>query len=348
MGILINMEEKIIDIARQIATSGDSSVFDFDGCDLECGVGDDCAVIDIDSHSKLLFSSDSLVEDVHFSSDYFSPEDLGWKLGAVNLSDIASMGGWPVFFMCSLHLPENTSVEWINGFYCGLTDILKKYKVRLIGGDTVRASQICLSGTVIGEMGGKRAIYRSGAKERDDIWVSGKIGASLLGFKCLRGEIECGEWSEEIKRHLRPLPRLELAKELSNSQLLNSAIDLSDGLLKDAHKLTKSSKLNAELDLDALSYSSKELSALSVAQRAAGGEDFELLFTSSQNKREEIIALGRRLSLPVNRIGKIKPQEIDGEFFVSVKYLGKKYQNIKDFSSGFSLSVFEHFKSEEI
>lgn len=257
------------------------------------GPGDDAAVIPIASLTKaagqngfLLVSTDTIVEDVHFSTSISSPSDIGWKLAAVNISDIAAMGGNPLYATISCELTSSTEEKWADELYAGLQEAFSKYDVHLIGGDTVCGKEISLGLTIFG-ISPEHPILRGGAREGDDIWVSGEIGGAAIGLK--QGlEARCKD-SEFLKRHRRPEPRVHLGSLLAQHRLASSMIDVSDGLIADAGHLAEMSARHFVVHLEKVPFAQSAL--LNQAEMLVGGDDYELLFTSEKKNRELILDL---------------------------------------------------------
>jgi thiamine-monophosphate kinase len=155
--------------------------------DLLCGIGDDCAVIEKNAQRSYLVTMDTLVESVHFDLRWHPPEKLGRKAVAVNVSDIAAMGGEPVFVFLSLGLPQGFDPSWMNSFSEGIAGACREYDCILAGGDTVRSPKgVQITITVIGEVAADQVVYRRGALTGDMIWVSGILGMAAAGLEVCR------------------------------------------------------------------------------------------------------------------------------------------------------------------
>src|SRR5262249_12762352 len=177
------------------------------GSELVVGIGDDCAIFrPRGSRDDLLFTTDLLVEDVHFRRATHRPEDVGWKALARGLSDIAAMGGEPRFCLLSLAVAPWTDSRWIDRFYKGLLKIASEYGTPLAGGDLGRSNGLTCDIVVCGAVPRGTALLRGGARAGDAIYVSGRLGASALGL--VRGS------GPGWKRHLRPQPRVALGRFL--------------------------------------------------------------------------------------------------------------------------------------
>ncbi len=261
------------------------------------GPGDDAGVVKISSGTYVLLAADTLVEGVHFYSD--TPLDLvGRKALAVNLSDLAAMGGAEnISALVCVSFPQNISGEGPDLLYQGLSDLARLFDVAIIGGDTTSGSQeLVISVSVSGTIDPKYLVKRSGAQMGDHIWVTGYLGNSLASEK-----------------HLRFLPRLPEAAALTREFKLSAMIDISDGLLNDLqHILRESGGLSATLSREAIPLSPSMVSGdleKSLEQACCDGEDFELLFTlsPSESARLEASSLAKNPQMPLTRIGEIHP-----------------------------------------
>jgi thiamine-monophosphate kinase len=260
------------------------------------GMGDDCALISADK--TLAVSSDMLIAGRHFLPDA-KPFDIGYKSLAVNLSDLAAMGASPVAFTLAIGLP-NADETWLTEFARGLFEVADEYQCELVGGDTTRTpigAPLTISITVMGELshGGLR---RSAAEPGDHIWVSGTLGGPARALELLLSDaaLTSSPVDSALARLLRPEPRVALGQRLSH--LARSAIDISDGLIGDLGHIAEQSRLRAEIDVSKLPFASV-LDDLPLEHRLqhalAGGDDYELAFTSDANNRQAIEALSNNL-----------------------------------------------------
>ncbi|MRR54334.1 MAG: thiamine-phosphate kinase [Deltaproteobacteria bacterium] len=273
------------------------------------GIGDDAAAFHWQPHCLALATTDMLVEGVHFDLSFCDPFRLGRKALAVNLSDIAAMGGRPRSFLLSLAIPNEFSVDFINDFSSGLLEIAEEFGVTLIGGDTcVSRSGLVIGITLYGEQEEQKVTQRGTARPGESIFVTGYLGDSALGLKLLQRGLRQGE---VIDRHLDPTPRVHEGLALAEAGLTCSMIDISDGLLSDLGHITGKSAMGARLHLDKIPLS-REYSAHfgSESQERyllalGGGEDYELLFTAPAYRKCEIEMLFRKLGTPVSEIGEI-------------------------------------------
>jgi thiamine-monophosphate kinase len=270
----------------------------------EQGIGDDCAVFTPTAGMQLCISSDMLVEGRHFFSDV-SPEALGHKALAVNLSDLAACGATPRAFTLALALPEMNEAReaWLESFSRGLFALADLHGCTLIGGDTTKGPlNICI--TVFGEVPTCKALLRSGAQVGDDIYVSGTdidhVGQARLALEILRGNIKADAAALDSVRHRleRPTPRVNLGVALRG--VATSCIDISDGLLGDLGHILKASSVGASVQT-AWIKGSMEF-ALS------GGDDYELLFTAPPSQRDTLQALSDKAGASPICIGTIETE----------------------------------------
>ena len=253
------------------------------------GPGDDTAVLKGPADKYLLFTCDSLVENIHFSLDYTNPQDLGWKALAVNVSDIAAMGGLPTYAIISLILNRKINEEWVNKLYEGFQKFIKEYPVSLVGGNISRSkSSVVVDIAMLGEVEKDRLTRRSNAKIGDLIVVTGTLGDSKASMKILK---KGGNNPFLSRRHLRPNPRLKEIRKITSKVKLNSLIDISDGFTQDLFRVLEESKVAASVDISKIPLSSQlkkfaKDKALDFA--LVGGEDYELLFTLSKKEAKKL------------------------------------------------------------
>ena len=290
----------LIEILNQIV--GESGKAD---PDLSIGIGDDAAAWQC-GESLQVSTTDMLVEGIHFSPDTISWHDLGWKALAVNISDIAAMGGIPVYAMISLGMPPETEVERIADLYQGMAKISREFGLSIVGGDTTEAPLLIISPTVTGWTEKDRLMTRSSAKPGDLIAVTGNLGASAAGLKMLQqGLLFDADTDAFLKEALlRPYPRVNEGKILSQHNV-KTAIDISDGLVADLTHICQSSQVSASLfseNIPTHPAVKDHFPAEALSLALSGGEDYELLFTAPEQIIEEA---RQQLSTPLTLIGKI-------------------------------------------
>ncbi|HLT89733.1 MAG TPA: thiamine-phosphate kinase [Woeseiaceae bacterium] len=283
-----------------------------EGSGVLVGIGDDGAVLSATPGCALVSVVDTLVEGVHWPAA-LSPADVGFRAVAVNVSDVAAMGGRPRWMTLALTLAE-ADESWLGAFTSGLFECAQRYGVALVGGDVTRGRDIVLSVQVTGEVDPARVLCRSGASEGDAIWVTGTPGDSAGGLALCRGDpVAAGEQDRGylIARFARPDVRAAFAADLAG--LATAAIDVSDGLFADAEKLLAASGAGGRIDVAALPCSAPLVRVFGKdeAERLAltGGEDYELCFTAKPAREADIRAAAARHGVEVTRIGEVTAGE---------------------------------------
>lgn len=253
-------------------------------------VGDDAAVLPMKFGCELVVTTDMLVDGVHFSDRTTSPQDVGWRAAAANLSDLAAMGASPLGITVGLGVTGDTDVCWVEQVYEGMIECLGQYDTPIVGGDVVRSPVVTLSITAFGEVTPNRIIRRSAAKVGDAIVVTGVHGSSRAGLELLLHP-ELGqnlteiERKELIKAHQRPKPRLDILpilwNILDNYQLPIAGMDSSDGLADAIVQICRASGVGAVVERTHIPLSDSLLNFVSAEQALNwalyGGEDFELV-----------------------------------------------------------------------
>jgi thiamine-monophosphate kinase len=272
------------------------------------GIGDDAAWVE-SRRGSILITSDLLIQDVHFRLEWTSLFALGHKVLAVNLSDIAAMGGKPAYLILALGIPADFSTRQIAEFYRGIKALCSKTGVALIGGDTNVAASLIISACVVGH-----AVYppvsRSGAEAGNDIYITGTIGDSSLGLQLLqtrRALSNRGFTKYLLLRHRQPTARIAVGQTLARNRLATAMIDVSDGLLQDLGHICDASGIGAEIWLDNLPLSPayRALAGKDWAEHAlSGGEDYELLFCARRRDENRLKMLSKRANIPITRIGR--------------------------------------------
>ncbi|HBH30254.1 MAG TPA: thiamine-phosphate kinase [Desulfofustis sp.] len=249
------------------------------------GIGDDCAVFPCSDDTSFLVTTDALLEGVHFLKDRISARELGGKALAVNLSDIAAMGGTPVAAFLSLALPDDCQVSWVDQFFAGIKELSEETGTHLLGGDTTRSrAGIVISFTVIGSASTALISYRSGGRAGDVIALTDMVGDSGGGLRLLLADHEIDAVGRRlITRHHRPRPHLAQGRWLAAQPAVHAMLDVSDGIGADLRRIMESSKVGARIDVAALPISPDlhaiaarhDWNAIEVA--VSGGEDYCLL-----------------------------------------------------------------------
>ena len=274
------------------------------------GIGDDAAVMKMPASSVLLATTDLLIEHVHFDLSFTDFSSLGWKSAAVNLSDIAAMGGMPRFCLSSLAIPSGISVEAVKAFYRGFSSVLRAHNTMLVGGDTSSSKGgFVVSVTILGETNKGMVISRSGAKRGDRVFVTGTLGDSGAGLEILKsGSRERGADARDlIAKHIRPVPRIEWGRQIALAKCASSMIDISDGLSSDLSHICDASGVGAVLFSDKVPLSTSLLKSATRLEKnplhyaLSCGEDYELLFTVPEARMKTL----ETLKIPVTEIGMI-------------------------------------------
>ena len=250
------------------------------------GIGDDAAYLK--SPQKIIVTTDMLLEGVHFPKGT-SPYLIGRKTVAISLSDIAAMGGSPLFALCAVALPESACMRYARDLYRGMKDMADEFRVDIVGGNVASWKYpLCTCSTLIGRIPAKGPIKRTGAKVGDAVLVTGELGGSVLG------------------KHLRFTPRVKEALTLNKNYTIHSMIDISDGLTQDLAHLVEADRLGFLLYEEAIPVSraanrlSRGTGKTALEHALSDGEDFELLFSTSRKEAKRIIAtwhLPTRISL---------------------------------------------------
>lgn len=280
------------------------------------GIGNDCAVIPYGENRSLLITTDLMVETTHFIKNQISPEDLGYKILAVNLSDIRAMGGKPLWAFLSFALPVDTPMKWINAFMSGFRGLAEQTGVLLLGGDTTRSEHSMVNVTLIGEIETQYIKRRSQAVPGDIICCTGHLGDSGGGLKILLEELPQDKTAKElIKSHFRPDPQLQEGAWLARQKGVHAMMDISDGLASDIHRIMEESHCGAHIHVEQLPISEnlKRASELFGWQREnlalTAGEDYCLLLTVDPEAFGEISrSYLTKFQTPLYPLGTILPK----------------------------------------
>jgi len=271
-------------------------------------IGDDAAVIRSSSDKLLIFTTDTMVDRVHFDLRYCTFEEIGWKAMTANLSDIAAMGGLPTYALVTIGLPGSMQAESVLSIYKGASAVAGKHDCKIIGGDTTLVPKdLFISIALLGEVEKKAFVTRSGARKGDLICVTGKLGEALAGYQYLK------KYGRDklslVRKHLKPVPRITQARELVRKLRVNSMIDISDGLSSELFHLAEESGLGVLIHERHVPVSPKctKLASLFGAEplpwALSSGEEYELLFTVDRKDEDK---LGRiRANLDVSIIGRM-------------------------------------------
>jgi thiamine-monophosphate kinase len=253
------------------------------------GPGDDCAVVETQDHGKLLvLKTDCVVESVHFLRGT-NALDVGWKAMMRPLSDFAATSAVPQFALITLMLSEKTNVAWVKQLYQGLRRAADRFRVSIVGGETSSTpGPMAISASVIGFVEKDRWVSRGGAKPRDDLFVTGRLGGALK------------------RKHLRFIPRLMESRWLTKNFSIHAMMDLSDGLGTDLPRLARASKVGFKIEQKNLPLSR----GAKINDAISNGEDYELLFAISPRERDRLEHAWRKKfpKLPLTRIGRLNPK----------------------------------------
>ncbi len=281
------------------------------------GIGDDCAVLRPTAGMDLLLTTDTQEEGVHFRRDWATPQDIGWRCLAVNVSDIAAMGGSPLGAVIALSVPATLEVTFVESLYDGLQELATAYDCPIIGGNVSKASEhMTVTITVLGEVPCGGGVYRSGAQVGDEIWVTGDLGGAKAGLEVLlHPEAVTGlATAEVLRRYRRPCPRLREAQYLRQHGVLHSLIDISDGLSSDLAHICTESGVGAQLEATCIPVSTEVCQVAHALQvdpltfALHGGEDFELCLTAPAGSLSALQHLfAAQFQCPLVRVGTVKP-----------------------------------------
>ena len=306
------------------------------------GIGDDCAIFANPDERIWLATTDMLVENVHFDCSWHPPYLLGRKSIAVNLSDIAAMGGTPHYALVSIALADHHDIDWLEKWSAGVGEILEEFGCALVGGDTVRGSALTINIVVIGSAAKDRTIMRSTAREGENIYVSGDLGSAAAGLEISRAPALFQAFTKDelqplINKHLNPTPRIRLGQVLGASGMVGAMQDISDGIATDLAHICTQSNVGAEIEAGLLPGSEvleevcECINKESVDLKISGGEDYELLFTVKEGRDDELLALLRETAgEKIYRVGRtVKGDDlrlISGEGSVDVAFRGFQHR----------------------
>jgi thiamine-monophosphate kinase len=282
--------------------------------DVVLGIGDDGAIIRRGPVLEVL-TTDCLVEGTHYEPGWMSMKDIGWKALAVNVSDVAAMGGRPGQALVTLFLPDDFTTGQLDDLYEGMEECGEQMGVTVVGGDIVRikgpfAISIVLSGICERD----QLVLRSGARKGDIIAVTGSLGDASVGLKMLKqGTADAADASGRacLERFRRPVPRLKEARTITRGLLPSSMIDISDGLLSDLWHVLEASHVGAMLEADTIPVGQGVLDFFegnreeAVSQALSGGEDYELLFSVDCRHEDDLPGIASKLGIDITPIGKI-------------------------------------------
>ncbi|KGA97773.1 thiamine monophosphate kinase [Alkalihalobacillus alcalophilus ATCC 27647 = CGMCC 1.3604] len=280
---------------------------------LVVGIGDDAAMYQATEGFNQVICVDTMVEGIHFRKDTLTPYQIGRKVLAINLSDIAAMGAIPRYFVVSIAVPSTWNEEELQEIYRGMNELAERYNVDLIGGDTVSTnSALVLTITTTGEVEQGKMLLRSVAKPGDIVFLTGEVGGSAAGLDLLNKRGLEGPYTEEemtlVKIHQEPKPQIEAGRILAEIKERVALNDVSDGVASEANELATASQVTIEIDAQCLpgqlttSYKTRE-QALEWA--LFGGEDFQLIGTTSETAFPKLVQLFKEKGIRLTAIGKV-------------------------------------------
>lgn len=279
------------------------------------GIGDDAAVVAPDRGALTVITTDALVDGIHFDLAFASAADIGHKALAVNLSDLAAMGGAPRHALLSLAIPPRMCVAEVDALVDALLALAGRYHTALVGGNIAGSTgPISVDVTVTGSVWRRRVLTRSGARPGDLLYVSGQVGGAAAGLAALRGTAGRTVPATDRcrQRFLRPEPRVRLGLALGRNRAARACIDLSDGLADAVHQVTDASGVGARIAADRIPIDPEardwfvQVGADPVSAALAGGEDYELAFTAPPAFRGRLAHVRRLIGdLPLTPIGVI-------------------------------------------
>lgn len=236
--------------------------------DVVKGIGDDTAVLSVGGSCHQLFTTDMILEDVHFTRT-MNPRAIGHKALACSISDIAAMGGVPSAAVVSIGVPADLKIDFVKDLYRGMNALAKRFKVSIVGGDTVKSKKVIISVALLGWAKKKEVVTRSGARPGDMIFVTGPLGKSF-----------------ETRKHLSFTPRVAESQFLVKRFKPTAMIDISDGLSADLGHILEESRVGAYLFEENI----PKIKGATLSQALGDGEDFELLFTVSSSKGKQLLS----------------------------------------------------------
>jgi len=282
-------------------------------------IGDDAAIRFCENNEQLIFTTDSFVQGTHFSFEYMTPQEIGYKAMAINLSDCASMGAIPDGALISIIFPKNAAKTDIDrkmqGIYKGLNEACVAWNFPIIGGNLASGPCWIIDITLIGSGNAKQPmLLRTGAKNNDNLWITGSPGQSSAGLSCLL------KWKQKrnipkhflslVKQHVIPAPRIDIGCDLRANPHVHAMLDVSDGISKECNVLSYENNLGIFLD-NATALLTQQMIRLGMQLKVDpfdwllyGGEDYELLFCASEKFNPA--PLIKKYGVPVTRIGRME------------------------------------------
>jgi len=277
--------------------------------DASVGPGDDCAAIDIGDR-YLLVTTDMMVTKAHMPKG-MGPYDIGWSIIAVNLSDIAAMGGSPLGLVTAIGITRGHPIDFIEQMVDGMNDCARRFNTSVVGGDTKEHEDLVLCGTAFGEVSKKDILLRKGAKAGDLVAVTGSLGRAGAGFFSMKRQLGLKEAEDALKR---PWPRVKEGMALSRSGFVTSCMDISDGLSTSIFELSRNSGMTYEVDYARIPKAKEVDMAFHDIERQKDlvlnfGDDFELIFTIKREHEADLARLAEETGCPMTVVGKVTSGE---------------------------------------
>ncbi|TCP19718.1 thiamine-phosphate kinase [Scopulibacillus darangshiensis] len=309
--------------------------------DLVMGIGDDAAVYNCKKGAEQIVCADTMVEGIHFTKETMTPFQLGWKVLAANISDVAAMGGKPDYYLVSIAMTK----DWLHqakGIYKGMEALAAQFGMDLIGGDTVSSKhELVLSVTVIGHVVASRASLRNQARPGDAVLVTGTLGDSAAGLALLTKDMAIDDHNDSqylINKHQLPLPQVTAAEILAEMNERFAVNDISDGIASEANEIAEASQVAIKINYENLPRSQALRHFDSTRQMyfmLNGGEDFQLLITAPRHKVEQLIEHFKGHDLLLTKIGEVT----EGEPGVTLEVNGGEERLEK--------AGYNHFRADE-
>jgi thiamine-monophosphate kinase len=279
------------------------------------GPGDDAAVIEPERGALDVLTTDAVIDGVHFDTAFVPPEAIGHRALAVNLSDLAAMGAMPRAALLSFVLPGDLAVSMIDGILDGLLALAAVHRVALVGGNITRSpGPLMIDVTAIGSVRPRRVLTRGGARPGDEVYVTGTIGGPVVGLSVLRAsgraDLNVGAYGRDEEKYLRPQPRVRAGMLLGRNRAASACIDLSDGLADGLRQIAAASNVGISVDGGCIPFADGVLDfhgargADALGAAIAGGDDYELLFTTRPSWRGRLRAVRAQAGdVPITKIG---------------------------------------------
>jgi len=280
------------------------------------GIGDDAAVVEPERNRVEVFTTDAIVEGVHFDRAFVPPDAIGHRSLAVNLSDLAAMGAAPRLALLSMALPPALPVRDFDGIARGFAALAARHRLHLVGGNLTRSpGPLMIDVTLVGTVKRRQALTRGGARAGDDLYVTGTIGAAAAGLRALQsGAANEAAMAHCVERYLRPSPRVRMGTLASRARAVTACMDLSDGLADAAHQIAAASGVGVTIDAAALPIDAAARAFFAargvdpVVAALTGGDDYELLLASPRRAERRLAGAARHDDqVPLTRVGRCTP-----------------------------------------